>query len=111
MRFPGWLAGSCEIGAECSRAVRVCARAAGFAPSHSVTAASTQKMNPVSAVWVGKKKNNSDTCAGVNSRSVHFSGRWSVAPWGGGPSRGGLVPGVFVPAPLPHWDSSGRAFC
>lgn len=27
-----------------------------FSPSHSVTAASTQKMNPVSAVWVGKKK-------------------------------------------------------
>lgn len=61
MRFPGWLAGSCEIGAECSRAVRVCARAAGFL-AVTFGHGSIHAENESSKCCVGgKKKNNSDT--------------------------------------------------
>ena len=60
MRFPGWL-GHVKSVPNVPELWMFVSRAAGFAPSHLVTAASTQKMNIVSAVRVGKKKNNSNT--------------------------------------------------
>lgn len=76
-----------------------------FAPSHSVM--SYMHIGNESSKCNVNGKNNSNIWAVVNSRSVHFSGCWSVAAWCASPSRGVLVLGVFMlmrcSISIAHW--------